>query len=75
MGGACPFGKGVEVDSAGCRNCAYYYMKGTSTFFWCMNPAARQDAGKPAKPEEKRKRGRPPGKTQKKPYTASKKKK
>ena len=73
--GQCPFGRGVDVDSAGCRNCQFYYMKGTPTFFWCMHPAKVESSKAPETGPAKPKRGRPPGKAQKKPDTASKTKK
>lgn len=77
LGGSCPFGKGIEIDSAKCRNCEYYYRAGTGTFFWCRNPdVSILEASKPKPPEpEKRKRGRPPGKAKKKPVKRIKKKK
>ena len=38
LGGNCPFGKGIERDSAKCRQCEFFYKAGTGTFFWCSNP-------------------------------------
>ena len=87
--GLCPFGRNVMIDSPGCRNCEHYYMRGTSTFFWCMHtqkastdiemPQTVPKTGKsvPKTPEtgtQPKKRGRPPGKAKKKPIKTRKKK-
>lgn len=38
LGGQCPFGKGIEIDSQSCRKCGWFYRAGTGTFFWCNHP-------------------------------------
>ena len=83
LGGNCPFGRGVEIDSAKCRECSNYYRAGTGTFFWCKHPAKPKPKAEAPKavpkaqeaPQEKRKRGRPPGKAAKKPVKRTKTKK
>lgn len=63
LGGMCPFGKRVPVDSGACRNCADYFRAGPGPFFWCRHQKpkrGRPKAAAPAAPEVgKRKRGRP----------------
>ena len=79
MGGGCPFGKGCEIDSPSCRKCQWFYRTGTGTFFWCSHPIEQKPdeiARKAPEIEQtKRKRGRPPGKTVKKPVKRRKTKK
>lgn len=69
LGGDCPFGRGCGRDSLTCRKCEYYYRAGTGTFFWCKHPDGQKPAEIAHKPveivQEKRKRGRPPGKSNK----------
>lgn len=79
ISGPCPFGKNVTIDSPGCRLCEHFYRTGTATFFWCNHPIERKPpeiAHKaPEIAQEKRKRGRPPGKATKKAVNRTKKKK
>lgn len=79
MGGGCPFGKGCEIDSPSCRKCEHFYRAGTGTFFWCNHPIVQEPATiarkAPEIVQEKRKRGRPPGKAVKKPVKRRKTKK
>ena len=62
----CPYGKGVKIDSTGCRNCPEYYRTGTGLFFWCRHP-------EPEPVQEKRKRGRPSKKADFRPIPGHKK--
>lgn len=71
--GLCPFGRNVLIDSSSCRNCEHYYMRGTATFFWCMNTLQTVTKLPETEPKPK-KRGRPPGKAKKKPIKTHKKK-
>ena len=79
MGGGCPFGKGCEIDSPSCRKCEHFYRAGTGTFFWCNHPIEQKPAKierkSPEIVQEKRKRGRPPGKATKRPVKRRKTKK
>lgn len=68
--GPCPFGYKNNIDDNLCRLCPYFYRAGTGMFFWCNHPPVEQKRPKIAQkaPEivqEKRKRGRPPGKATK----------
>ena len=69
LGGDCPFGRKCAIDSPSCRQCPHFYRAGTATFFWCKHPDAQKPAEIERKPveivQEKRKRGRPPGKSNK----------
>ena len=82
IAGPCPFGYHNKIDDNLCRLCPYYFRTGTGTFFWCNHPPKEKTARKP-KPatenpepgtQQKRKRGRPPGKTTKRPINQMKKK-
>ena len=79
LGGDCPFGRKCTRDSTQCRQCQYYYRAGTGTFFWCNHPIEQKPAEivqkAPEIVQEKRKRGRPPGKAVKKPVKRRKTKK
>lgn len=79
MGGGCPFGQGCEIDSPSCRKCQWFYRAGTGTFFWCSHPTEQKQAEiarkSPEIAQQKRKRGRPPGKAAKKPVKTRKRKK
>ncbi len=61
-GGGCPFGKGCEIDSPACRQCQWFYRKGTYTFIWCLHPK-QERANEKAKQIKigttPKKRGRP----------------
>lgn len=80
--GPCPFGYHNKIDDNLCRLCPYYFRTGTATFFWCNHPPMEKAVRKPKRvPEnaesgtqQKRKRGRPPGKSTKKPVNQTKKK-
>lgn len=76
VGGLCPFGRGIEIDSAGCRRCEYFYRTGTATFFWCRHPQAEKPAEIVPQSVEgvpmKKKRGRKPVKAAKKPVKGRK---
>ena len=78
LGGSCPYGHNVELDSPGCRKCEDYFRAGTGMFFWCRHQPAEQEP-KPrkiaikAKPAKKR--GRPRKNAQKRPIKADEKKK
>ena len=69
LGGDCPFGRKCAIDSPSCRQCPHFYRAGTGTFFWCKHPDAQKPVEIEHKPveieQEKRKRGRPPGKSNK----------
>lgn len=69
--GNCPFGKNVAIDSAACRNCQNYYRMGTAMFFWCKHSTPEIAESTP----KLKKRGRPPGKTHRKPVNERKTKK
>ncbi len=78
--GPCPFGYKNNIDDHLCRLCPYYYRAGTGTFFWCNHPPVEHKRPKIAQkaPEivqEKRKRGRPPGKAIKRAVNRTKTKK
>lgn len=79
LGGDCPFGRKCAIDSASCRQCSHFYRTGTGTFFWCNHPIEQNPAEIVSKSQEivqeKRKRGRPPGKAVKKPVKRRKTKK
>lgn len=60
LGGVCPFGQMVMIDSLACRNCEFYFRTGTGTFFWCR-AGELPEPEREAIPEPKKKRGRPKG--------------
>ena len=72
LGGNCPFGRNCAIDSQSCKTCKFFYRAGTGTFFWCNHPIEQKQA---EIAQEKRKRGRPPGKAAKKPVKRRKTKK
>ena len=78
--GRCPFGYKNDIDDHLCRLCPFYYRAGTGTFFWCNHPPKEKQERKtaeivPEQGQEKRKRGRPPGKATKTPVKRTKPKK
>lgn len=80
IGGKCPFGKNVEIDTPPCRSCEHFYRTGTATFFWCKagNPKSEPNIVQ-AILHPKPKRGRPrktdtPAKATKRPVKRTKKK-
>lgn len=77
LGGNCPFGRNCAIDSQSCKTCKFFYRAGTGTFFWCSHPQepAKAERKAPEIVQEKRKRGRPPGKAAKKPVKRRKTKK
>lgn len=73
LGGLCPFGRGIEIDSLQCRRCPYYYRTGTAMFFWCNHPG--ESVPKSAEPVKKTgKRGRPAKKAENRPVNKREKK-
>lgn len=78
LGGKCPH-NGCEFESESCKRCQWFYRAGTGTFFWCNHPIERtvQEAAKdaPGDGQQKRKRGRPPGKAAKRAVNKTKTKK
>lgn len=80
LGGLCPFGRGIEIDSLTCRRCSYYYRTGTEMFFWCNHPGesvpkSAESVQKSAGTVQKTgKRGRPAKKAKKKPVNKREKK-
>ena len=78
--GPCPFGYKNNIDDHLCRLCPFYYRAGTGTFFWCTHPPIEKKPRPkvqkaPEIVQEKRKRGRPPGKAAKKAVNRTKTKK
>lgn len=62
LGGNCPFGKGIERDSAKCRQCEFFYKAGTGTFFWCSNPGKTSRIRIPKQETDKAKKTKTAGK-------------
>lgn len=42
--GKCPFGRGCDIDSQGCRDCKDYFRAGTGMFFWCNYQPPKESA-------------------------------
>lgn len=61
-GGGCPFGKGCEIDSPACRQCQWFFRRGTYTFIWCLHPKQERadEKAKSKLPENKKTATRKP---------------